>query len=175
MNQQNGQLIALIDENDNIIGYDEKLKVHEEGKLHRAFSIFVYNKMGEILIHKRAHEKYHSPGLWTNTCCSHLLENMSMDECTHDRLKFEMGFDTKLEYQFKFTYKETFGNGLTEYETDHVYFGHWEGSPKFNPKEVAEYKWVSLDFLINDIEKNADKYTYWFKYILKNYKTNLQV
>ncbi len=138
------RLIALVDKKDNILGYDEKLKVHEEGILHRAFSIFIFNKKGEMLIHQRAHHKYHSPSLWTNTCCSHLLENMNMDECVHDRLQFEMGFDTNVNFQFKFTYKESFDNGLTEYETDHVYFGIWEGEANPNPDEVATYRWIPL-------------------------------
>lgn len=170
MNQLNSPLIALVDKDDHIIGYDEKLKVHEEGRLHRAFSIFIFNEKGEMLIHQRALEKYHSPGLWTNACCSHLLENMTMEECLHDRLTHEMGLDTDLNFKFKFTYKETFGNGLTEHETNHVYFGNWEGVPQINKDEVADYQWVSIDDLLADIQQNPDSYTYWFKYILNHFE-----
>lgn len=167
----NSPLIALVDTKDNIIGYDEKLKVHEEGALHRAFSIFVFNNKKELLIHQRAHHKYHSPSLWTNTCCSHLLENMTMEACVHDRLEFEMGFDSEVNYQFKFTYRESFDNGLTEYETDHVYTGIWEGIPKPNPEEVATYKWISLKELKKDMKEYPENYTYWFKYIMEHFES----
>jgi len=171
MKESVSPLIALVNTNDEIIGYDDKLKVHEKGILHRAFSIFVFNKKGELLIHQRAHHKYHSPSLWTNTCCSHLYENMSMHECVHNRLQFEMGFDVEVKYQFKFTYRESFDNGLTEYETDYVYFGTWEGMPNPNADEVAGFKWISLNVLKNDINKNPQNYTYWFKYIMENFET----
>ncbi|MDA3893130.1 MAG: isopentenyl-diphosphate Delta-isomerase [Salinivirgaceae bacterium] len=169
MIQSNNQLIALVDTNDNITGYDHKLKVHEKGTLHRAFSIFIFNKKGKMLIHQRAHEKYHSPGLWTNTCCSHLLENMNMEACVHDRLQHEMGFDADVDFQFKFTYRETFGSGLTEHETDHVYFGEWEGLPHPNPDEVADFTWVKVDDLIKLISEFPEQYTYWFKHIMNNF------
>jgi len=169
MKESVSPLIALVNTNDEIIGYDDKLKVHEQGILHRAFSIFIFNKKGEMLIHQRAHHKYHSPSLWTNTCCSHLYENMTMDECVHDRLQFEMGFDAEVDFKFKFTYRESFDNGLTEYETDHVFFGTWEGIPNPNIDEVASYKWISMNVLKNDIGKNPQNYTYWFKHILENF------
>lgn len=165
--------IALVNEQDEITGYEDKLFVHEKGLLHRAFSIFVFNEKNEILIHRRALEKYHTPGLWTNTCCSHLLEDMTMEECTHDRLNFEMGFDCKLSYQFSFTYKTTFGNGLTEHETDHVYFGKWSGNPNPNPDEVMDYKWIDPKVLLKHLGENSDDYTYWFKHIIKEYSNKL--
>lgn len=174
MSQLNNQLIALVDKHDNIFAYDKKLKVHEEGLLHRAFSIFIFNNKAEMLIHQRALNKYHSPGLWTNACCSHLLENMSMLECAHDRLQHEMGFDTDLDFKFKFTYKETFGNGLTEYETDHVYFGYWNGTPKPNPNEVSNFIWINVNTLLNNVKQNPNQYTYWFKHILNNYQSQFE-
>lgn len=165
--------IALVDEQDQVIGYEEKLKVHEQGILHRAFSIFIFNDKHELLIHQRAHGKYHSPSLWTNTCCSHLLENMTMNECVHDRLQFEMGFDVRVNFKFKFTYRESFGNGLTEHETDHVYIGTWNSIPNPNTDEVAAYKWVSLPEIKSDMETHPEKYTYWFKHIMKNFYAQL--
>ncbi|MBI9067745.1 MAG: isopentenyl-diphosphate Delta-isomerase [Salinivirgaceae bacterium] len=170
MKNHDEKLIALVDENDRIIGYDDKIKVHEEGKLHRAFSILIFNNAGELLIHERAHHKYHSPSLWTNTCCSHLYENASMDECVHERLQFEMGFDANVDYKFKFTYKETFGNGLIEHETDHVYMGIWEGIPNPNTQEVAAYKWITWEALKIDMNKHPNNYTYWFKYLMKHFE-----
>jgi len=173
MNQLKSQLIALVDTNDNVIGYDDKLKVHKEGLLHRAFSIFIFNKEGKMLIHQRAHKKYHSPSLWTNACCSHLLENMTMDECVHNRLQFEMGFDTEVKFQFKFTYRNEFDNGLIEHETDHIYFGNWEENPIVNPAEVANYKWVSVKDLIFELQQNPNDFTYWFKHIMKNFESKI--
>lgn len=167
--QKNSQLIALVDSNDKVIDFAEKQYVHDKGLLHRAFSILVFNDNNEILLHQRALNKYHTPGLWTNTCCSHLLKGMSMDECTHDRLKFEMGFDCELIFQFSFTYKIEFENGLTEHETDHVYFGKWNGTPSPNTNEAMAYKWIKPQKLIDDAKANPDNYTYWFKQILNNF------
>lgn len=171
--QKKSQLIALIDTQDNVIDYAEKQFVHEEGLLHRAFSIIVFNTKGEILLHQRANTKYHTPGLWTNTCCSHLLEGRSMEECVHERLQLEMGFDCELTFQFPFTYKIKFDNGLTEYETDHVYFGKWEGDPNPDIEEVMAYKWIKPEELLKDLKSNPDKYTYWFKHILNNFSDKI--
>ncbi len=159
--------IALVDKDDKIIGYEDKLKVHELGLLHRAFSIIVFNDKDEILLQKRASTKYHSPGLWTNTCCSHLIENQDFEEYIHDRLQDEMGFDCELEFKFSFHYKIEFANGLTENEIDHVYFGYWKGTPEINPDEADEYKWISIKDLKKDMNINPENYTYWFKEILK--------
>ncbi len=166
---QNKQLIALVDKNDNVTEYAEKQYVHEKGLLHRAFSIIIFNSKGEILLHQRSHAKYHTPSLWTNTCCSHLLHGMTMDECAHSRLDFEMGFDTKMEFQLSFTYQTKFGNGLIEHETDHLYFGQWEGIPNPNIDEVMGYKWIKPKQLFEDVSMNPNSYTYWFKHIVENY------
>jgi len=166
MKQLNDQLIALVDTNDQITGYGDKLKVHEEGTLHRAFSVFVFNKKGELLLQQRALHKYHSPGLWTNSKFSHLLHGMGMEECVHHRLNFEMGFDTHVDFKFSFIYKAQFDNGLTEHEIDHVYFGQWEGIPTFNPDEVAALRWITLPDLKQEMELHPEKFTYWFKLIL---------
>lgn len=160
-------LIALVNNNDEIVGYEDKLKVHQDGLLHRAFSIIVFNINNEILLQKRASTKYHSPGLWTNTCCSHLPKNQRFYVYMRNRLKDEMGLDCELEFKFKFTYKAEFPNGLIEHETDHVYFGYWNGTPEINPEEADDYKWISIKDLKKDMNINPENYTYWFKEILK--------
>ncbi|GBD34035.1 Isopentenyl-diphosphate Delta-isomerase [bacterium HR34] len=158
--------IILVDENDNEIGFEEKLEVHKKGKLHRAFSIFVFNSKGELLIQKRAKNKYHSGGLWTNTCCSHPHPGENLEEAVHRRLKEEMGFDCNLKEIFSFIYKVKFENGLTENELDHVFIGVYDGEVKPNQNEVEDFKWVNINTLLKDIQFNEDKYTYWFKLIL---------
>lgn len=166
--------IALVDEHDNITGFELKNTIHKKGLLHRAFSLFVFNDSDELLLQKRAKSKYHSPGLWTNTCCSHLIENCGFEEYIHERLKYEMGFDCEINFKFLFHYKICFDNGLTENEVDHVYFGKWNGNPCPNLKEAEAFKWMKTDDLIVDIKLYPDKYTYWLKeamqqIICKNY------
>jgi isopentenyl-diphosphate delta-isomerase len=155
--------IILVDEKDREIGTGEKMKVHEEGRLHRAFSVFVFNSKGETLLQRRAKAKYHSGGLWTNTCCSHPRTGEGLGEAVHRRLKEEMGFDVPLKEVFSFIYKVKFGNGLTEHELDHVFVGKFEGKPVPNPKEAEGWKWVSLDELKKDIQRDPESYTYWLK------------
>ena len=162
-------IIALVNKNDDVIGFEEKGKVHIEGLLHRAFSIFVFNKAGELMIHQRALSKYHTPGLWTNTCCSHLPKGMTMDDAVHQRLMDEMGFDVDLQYITKFQYRASFDNGLTENEIDHIYVGFYDGLPKPNPHEVENYAWIALPELKSDIEVNPQKYTYWLKHIIEHH------
>jgi isopentenyl-diphosphate delta-isomerase len=166
--KNNKNHIALLDEKDNIIGYEKKLKVHQLGILHRAFSIFVFNEKGEVLLQKRAATKYHSPNLWTNTCCSHLIEDSNFVEYIHQRLENEMGFDCELEFKFSFHYKIKFSNSLTENKIDHVYFGKWKGTPIPNPKEAEDYKWIDWTFLKTDLKINPEKYTYWVKEAVEN-------
>jgi len=155
--------IIIVDENDNEIGSGEKTEVHKKGILHRAFSIFVFNSEGKLLLHQRAKKKYHSGGLWTNTCCSHPRVGEKLEEAVHRRLKEEMGFDCPLEEIFKFTYKAVFENGLTEHEIDHVFIGRFDGVPQPNKDEVEDWKWVNLDDLKTDMKAHPEKYTYWFK------------
>lgn len=158
--------IALVNNKDEIIGYEEKLKVHQNGILHRAFSIVVYNTDGLMLIHRRALHKYHSSGLWTNTCCSHLPKDEKWLDILHNRLQFEMGFDCELKYVGKFQYTAQFQNGFVENEIDHVYTGIWEGEPIINPEEVDSYKWVEIDVLKRMIDDNPSQFTIWFPKIL---------
>ena len=159
--------IILVDEKDREIGTGEKLKVHEQGKLHRAFSIFVFNSKGETLLQKRAKGKYHSGGLWTNTCCSHPRAGERLEEAVHRRLKEEMGFDCPLKEIFTFIYKVKFDNGLYEHEFDHVFMGEFEGDPSPNPEEADGWRWVPLDELRKGVREDPENYTYWLKAALE--------
>lgn len=159
--------IALVNQNDEVTGYEDKQIVHLDGLLHRAFSIVVYNPSGEILLQRRAPEKYHSGGLWTNTCCSHLVETLDFEEYVHQRLIFEMGFDCELTYHSKFHYKVKFDSGLFENEIDHLYIGKWNGTPNPNREEVSEWKWENPEIIIKNIDSNPENYTYWFKEIMR--------
>jgi isopentenyl-diphosphate Delta-isomerase len=159
--------VVLVDENDRVIGREEKLKVHQSGQLHRAFSIFVLNSKNELLIQKRAGGKYHSGSLWTNTCCSHPTPDDHIDTAIHLRLQEEMGFDCNLKFLFKFIYKTEFSNGLKEHELDYVYLGRFNSEPMPDPTEVEDWKWVSLEDLKSDLIKNPDQYTYWFTHIFE--------
>ncbi len=158
--------VALVKKNGEEIGREEKLRAHQEGKLHRAFSIFIFNKKGELLLQKRAKEKYHSGGLWSNTCCSHPGPGLNIKEEAEKRLEEEMGIKTGLREVFSFIYRARVGK-LIEYEFDHVFFGRFDGEPKINKKEVEGWRWVSLDKLEKDIRENPQRYTFWLKKIIK--------
>lgn len=156
--------VILVDENGKEVGTEDKLKAHKDGgKLHSAFSIFVFNSDGKLMLQKRAKKKYHFGGLWTNTCCSHPIPDKSLLESAHIRLKEEMGFDTDLEKIFDFIYKATWENGLTEHEFDNVIIGHYDEKPNPNPKEVDDWKWIDPKTLKKDIKQNPEKYSPWFK------------
>jgi len=161
--------VILVDENDKETGVEEKIKAHKDGKLHRAFSIFVFNSKGELLLQKRAKEKYHSGGLWSNTCCGHPRPNESLEGAAHRRLKEEMGFECALVHlkSAGFIYKVKV-NDLFEYEYDHIFVGKFNQDPRPNPQEVESYQWIDQEKLKKDILANPDKYTYWFKASLKN-------
>ncbi len=156
--------VILVDEDDNRIGTAEKLEAHKNGgKLHRCFSIFVFNDEGELLIQKRADNKYHCPAMWANTCCSHQKPGEDTLDAAHRRLQEEMGFDCPLEEIFVFQYKADFDNGLTEKEMDHAILGKYNGDPDPNPEEVGDWKWIDPGELLMDMEKNPERYTKWFK------------
>jgi isopentenyl-diphosphate delta-isomerase len=159
--------VVLVDKNDNQIGLMPKMEAHEKAVLHRAFSVFIFNKKGALMLQQRAAHKYHSPLLWTNTCCSHQRDGESNIEAGTRRLMEEMGFTTDLEEVFSFVYKAPFDNGLTEHELDHVMVGHFEEKPTINKEEVASYKWMKLEDVKTDIENNPEIYTAWFKIIFK--------
>lgn len=158
--------VILVDKRDNEIGKEEKLKAHKQGKLHRAFSIFVFNSKNELLIHKRSKDKYHSGGLWTNTCCSHPRPGEKIEEAAKRRLKEEMGLDCKLKKVLSFVYKKEFGNGLIENEYDHVFIGNCDIPPNPDEEEVEDWKWINIEELKKDIQQNQQNYTYWFKFVI---------
>jgi isopentenyl-diphosphate delta-isomerase len=160
--------IILVDEEDNVIGSSHKLKVHQEGKLHRAFSIFIFNSKNELLLQKRADTKYHSASLWSNTCCSHPKPEEKLMAAAHRRLKEEMGFDCKLSKISHLLYKTTLSNDLIEYEFDHLLIGHFDGIPAINTEEVSDCKWISIASIVKEINSNKDQYTYWFKISLEH-------
>ena len=165
--------VILVDENDQQIGLMEKIEAHEKALLHRAFSVFVLNSKNELMLQRRALHKYHSPGLWTNTCCSHQRDGETTMDAGLRRLQEEMGFVTPLQEKFSFIYKAEFDNGLTEHEYDHVLLGHFENEPVINPDEVAEWKWMPILEVKNDIENNPENYTPWFRIIFEKFYENL--
>src|SRR5699024_9323811 len=137
----------------------EKIEAHEKAVLHRAFSVFIFNDQDELMLQRRADTKYHTPGLWTNTCCSHPRESEDIVEAGKRRLQEEMGFQTELERKTSFIYKAPFDNGLTEHELDHVLVGHYNEEPTLNPEEVGEWKWMKIEDIQQDIKKHPEKYT----------------
>ena len=161
--------VILVDANDNQVGLMAKLEAHEKGVLHRAFSVFIFNKKGELMLQRRALSKYHSPGLWTNTCCSHQREGESNIESGKRRLSEEMGFVTELIEKTSFIYKAKFDNGLTEHEFDHVLVGNFDNSPKINTEEVDSWKWMNMENVKDDIKVHSNNYTVWFKIIFEKY------
>ncbi|TXD49412.1 isopentenyl-diphosphate Delta-isomerase [Polaribacter sp. IC073] len=165
------EFVILVDVNDQPIGLMEKIEAHEKALLHRAFSVFIFNEKGELMLQQRAASKYHSPLLWTNTCCSHQREGESNVEAGRRRLQEEMGFVTDIKEVFSFIYKAPFDNGLTEHEFDHVMVGSYNEAPQLNKEEAEAYKWVALEDVKKDIEENPAIYTEWFKIIFdKSYK-----
>ena len=165
--------VILVNPADEAIGTEEKLKAHQDGSLHRAFSILVFNDLGELLLQQRAFSKYHSGGLWTNTCCSHPSPHETMQEAIHNRLLFEMGFDCELEFQFKFQYRAAFGNGLIEHEIDHVFEGKYNQNPEPNPDEVESFRWISLEDLKEEMKKKPQHFTPWFPLIIERILSEL--
>jgi isopentenyl-diphosphate Delta-isomerase len=155
--------VILVNNQDEETGLMEKMEAHRKGLLHRAFSLFVFNNKDELMLQQRALTKYHTPGLWTNTCCSHPRPSEKTDDAAHRRLMEEMGFSCKLEKAFDFVYRAGFENGLTEHEFDHVFVGRYNDNPSINPDEVNDWKWIDLDELKNDIHDHPLHYTIWFK------------
>jgi len=164
--------VILVEKSNKKIGIEEKIKVHKEGRLHRAFSILIFNSEKELLIQQRAKTKYHSGGLWSNTVCSHPKPNETYKQAVHRRLKQELGFDCKLKKLFCFIYKVKFSNGLIENEYDCVFIGKYDKNPRPNPKEIMNYKWISMKDLKADIKKYPKKYSIWLRIILKKINTS---
>ena len=163
------ELVILVNENDEKIGLMPKMEAHEKAMLHRAFSVFIFNNKNELMLQQRAADKYHSPLLWANTCCSHQRDGESNLDAGKRRLQEEMGFECDLEEKTSFIYKAPFDNGLTEHELDHIMVGYYNGNPNINPEEVAAYKWMTLEEVKNDIVNQPEIYTAWFKIIFDKY------
>jgi isopentenyl-diphosphate Delta-isomerase len=157
--------VILVDENDTETGLMSKTEAHEKGLLHRAVSVFITNSDGDWLLQRRALDKYHSAGLWTNTCCSHPLPGETNEDAVKRRLIEEMGLECELNQLFRFTYREILENGLIEHELDYVFLGISNLLPVINDSEVAEYKYFNYQELKNDINKNPENYTVWFRKI----------
>lgn len=167
--------VILVNEKNEKLGLMPKMEAHEKGVLHRAFSVFIMNEKGETMLQQRALTKYHSPGLWTNTCCSHQRDGESNIEAGKRRLKEEMGLDIKqLKELFSFVYKAPFDNGLTEHELDHVMIGNYSGEPSINTDEVNDWKWMRLEDIKRDIKLHPQLYTAWFKIIFDRFYHHLK-
>ncbi len=160
------EFVILVDEQDRDTGIMEKLRAHELGALHRAFSVCIFNDNGELLMHRRANGKYHSGGLWTNTCCSHPRPGEATQEAAQRRLQEEMGFTCAIEPAFEFIYRAELGQGLTEYEYDHVFTGIWNGIPSPAADEVWEWEYRSPADVLADMRIRPERYTAWFSILL---------
>ena len=167
--------VILVNEKDEQIGLMPKMEAHEKALLHRAFSVFIFNDENELMLQQRALEKYHTPGLWTNTCCSHQRDGESNLEAGKRRLQEEMGFVVDLEESISFIYKAPFDNGLTEHEYDHIMLGTYNGTPNINPEEVASWKWMTLEAVKADIAQQPEIYTAWFKVIFDKFYDNIKL
>ena len=165
--------VILVNENDEQIGLMNKMEAHEKAVLHRAFSVFVFNNKNELMLQQRAAHKYHSPLLWTNTCCSHQRNGETNLEAGKRRLQEEMGFECDLKEVTSFIYKASFDNGLTEHELDHIMIGYFNDAPIINKDEVEAYKWMTLEDVKNDMITNPSLYTEWFKIIFANYYSHI--
>lgn len=169
----NEELVVLVNEQDEQIGLMPKMEAHEKAVLHRAFSVFIFNAKNELMLQQRAAHKYHSPLLWTNTCCSHQRDGESNIEAGTRRLQEEMGFTTPLKETTSFIYKAPFDNGLTEHELDHIMIGHYEDNPIINRDEVEDWKWMPLEDVKQDLSVQPALYTAWFKIIFEKFYHHL--
>ncbi|MEN3322583.1 isopentenyl-diphosphate Delta-isomerase [Mariniflexile soesokkakense] len=167
--------VILVNENDEPIGTMPKMEAHEKALLHRAFSVFVFNDKNELMLQQRAAHKYHSPLLWTNTCCSHQRVGETSIQAGKRRLMEEMGFVVELEETISFIYKAPFDNGLTEHEFDHVLLGKYNSIPEINPDEVANWKWMTLEAVKEDILNQPELYTEWFKIIFDKFYEHINI
>lgn len=167
------ELVVLVNEKDEKLGLMPKMEAHEKAVLHRAFSVFVFNDRNELLLQQRAAKKYHSPLLWTNTCCSHQRDGEANIGAGKRRLQEEMGFICELKEVFSFVYKAPFDNGLTEHELDHVMVGYYTKNPLINRDEVENFKWMTLENVKVDMEQFPENYTVWFKIIFEKYYNHI--
>ncbi len=161
--------VILVNTSDEVLGTMPKMEAHRQAVLHRAFSVFVLNSQGQLMLQQRAADKYHSPLLWTNTCCSHQRMGETNIEAGKRRLREEMGFETELRDLFSFIYKAPFDNGLTEHELDHVLLGYYAAEPRINPQEVASWKWMGLEEVSADLKARPELYTAWFRIVFERF------
>ena len=168
------EYVILVDEKDQEIGRMEKMEAHKKGLLHRAFSIFLFNDKNELLLQQRALSKYHSGGLWTNTCCSHPRTGETILQASERRLMEEMGITAQMKPEFSFIYRAELDNNLTEHELDHVVIGSFSGTPKINPEEVEAWKYLAMRDIQQEIEEFPEKYTAWFKVIFDEVHNRMQ-
>lgn len=166
-------MLVLVDSHDIETGQGEKMQIHREGKLHRAFSILVFNSRGEMLLQKRSIRKYHSGGLWTNACCGHPKAGEKLLSSAHRRLKEEMGFDCGMKRLFSFTYQTTLDNGLIEHEFDHVLIGGYDGIVHPDPYEAEDYQWIDVARIHEGIARNSGEYTVWFVILMNKLEKSL--
>lgn len=166
--------VVLVNPHDEFLGLMEKQEAHQKGVLHRAFSVFLFDEQGNMLLQKRASTKYHSPNQWTNACCSHPREGETYLQAAHRRLKEELGITCDLQEKFNFIYKADVGQGLWEHELDYVFFGIFEGAFHLNLDEVSETRYISWEDLEQELKENPQNFTEWFKIILKEYKQYLK-
>lgn len=167
------ELVVLVNENDEILGQMEKMQAHENGILHRAFSVFLFNEKGELLLQQRAADKYHSPGQWTNAVCSHPRLEETYHQGAKRRMREELGIDAEITEKFHFIYKAEVGNSLWEHELDRVFTGTYSGDFHLNPEEVSAVRYISMDQLDLEMKQNPENFTEWFKIILAEYKHHL--
>ena len=167
--------VILVDTNDQPIGLMPKMEAHEKGVLHRAFSVFILNDKGKLMLQQRAFHKYHSPGLWTNTCCSHQRDGETNIAAGKRRLQEEMGFVTDLREVTSFIYKAPFNNGLTEHELDHIMIGKFNDIPNINPEEVADWRWMPVDAVRENIQNQPENYTVWFIIIFEKFYEQIKL
>lgn len=167
------EFIITVDDQDRETGYMEKMEVHKKGVLHRAFSVMIFNNEGEVLLQKRAKKKYHSPGLWSNSCCSHQRKGETLTEAVSRRIREELGITCNCKEEFKFRYRIEFDNGLIENEIDHVFIGHYNGKVFPNQDEAEEICWITLEKLNKEMGENPEDFTYWFKILMK--QTEMQL
>lgn len=167
--------VILVNTNDQPIGLMPKMEAHEKGILHRAFSVFILNDKGELMLQQRALHKYHSPGLWTNTCCSHQRDGETNIAAGKRRLQEEMGFVTDLRGVASFIYKAPLNNGLTEHELDHIMIGKFNGTPNINLEEVADWRWMSVDAIRENIQNQPENYTVWFIIIFEKFYEQIKL
>jgi isopentenyl-diphosphate delta-isomerase len=167
------EFVVLVNPDDQVLGLMEKQQAHQNGLLHRAFSVFLFNNNGEMLLQKRASGKYHSPGQWTNAVCSHPRENEDYLDGAARRLREELGIETDLNHKFSFIYKADVGKGLWEHELDHVFTGIYNDAFQLDSDEVEEVRYISLADLDTEMKENPENFTEWFKIILAGYKDHL--